>query len=355
MVVRISKGYVRSDLDSRAVLHVGTKGDIEIIKDKKVIEKIPNIDKVTKALAEIKSPEMFLAVKGQVGSTPRFSQFTRKNGSQGSVTQLHLADVEDGKEKRVVIWDNESEDILSLKPRSVIRLVNVRAKLVQQGELELHGDTGTYIELISTDFERKQISVSMPETYRLLSIGPEKKGANEVTSTSALIVDATGNFYTLIARGSAYEKLLTISKDSLITCTPDRVFDSRLFCENEKTINLLTKDDDSFLDSESLFVKIEQISKKEIPTFVVVIALSRTSLMDIVTKDGSTVKKAELLVGDETGEINLIAWRDLTKMIDDVSPGEKMRIIGAVPQESGFSELGLLIKSYSSIEKLQAK
>ncbi|MCP8305304.1 MAG: hypothetical protein H3Z50_07580 [archaeon] len=60
------------------------------------------------------------------------------------------------------------------------------------------------------------------------------------------------------------------------------------------------------------------------------------------------------MVGDETREIKIIAWRDLTRLLEGISSGDRVRIGGVVPQMSG-TELTLLIRPYSSIEKVYSQ
>ncbi|MCP8304739.1 MAG: hypothetical protein H3Z50_04650, partial [archaeon] len=151
MVVRVAKGYVKAGLDGRPILHVGSRGNVEVIDDEELINKFSTIDKITKDVSEIKSPTSCVSVRGSVGTEPKLSEFVRKDGSQGSVIQFYINEIEDDQTLRVAIWDNESEVISGLKLGSIVRLVNVRAKMTSYGEIELHGDAGTFLEVISKE------------------------------------------------------------------------------------------------------------------------------------------------------------------------------------------------------------
>ena len=344
MVVKIIKGYVRAGLDGRPVLNVGSRGSIEIMDDQELAKKILTIEEVTKDVSAVKSPASYLSIRGSVKTEPKLSQFARKDGSQGSVIQFYINDIESDQAVRVAIWDSESKAIESLQIGFIVRLINVKAKMLSYGEIELHGDAGTSLEIVSKKIVRK----SSPMTFRLLSIGPTQEGK----SASALLIDSVKRFYTLIAKDDACNKLLSIKPDSLITCYPREVINSKIICEDEKSIVTKTLDDPIYPRLPSLLLKIKDTSNLDHPVFLEVIALSNVSIKDVTTKDSSVIKKAEIMVGDETGDRKVVAWRDLTSLLEGISPGEKLRINAIMPQVSGVNENVFIIRPYSSIEKI---
>ena len=67
----------------------------------------------------------------------------------------------------------------------------------------------------------------------------------------------------------------------------------------------------------------------------------------------AAVKKAELIVGDETGETKLIAWRNLTEILEGIKPGERLILKGVSSQLGRDESPFLLIRQYSSIENIK--
>ena len=346
MVVRVVKGYVKAGLDGRPVLHIGLRGNIEVIDNEELINKFPTIEKMTKDVSDIKSPISCISVRGAVGTVPKLSNFVRKDGRQGSVIQFYLNDIEDNQAVRVAIWDNESEEISGLKLGSIIRLVNLRARMASYGELELHGDTSTFIEVIS----EKIVPTTSQMTFRLLLKGPKQ----EARRLSALLVDSKKKFYTLIARDNACDKLSSIEPDSIITCYPKEIINSKIVCDDDESIIPQTLDNPEYIKAKSLFVKVKEILDVENPIFLEVIVLSHVNISDVTTKDNIIVKKGDIIVGDETGEIKIIAWRNLISLFEGISSGDRVKISGVIPQMSGFEQT-LLIRPYSSIEKISSE
>ena len=70
----------------------------------------------------------------------------------------------------------------------------------------------------------------------------------------------------------------------------------------------------------------------------------------LLSKNGEKIGLSELLIGDETDEINLIAWRNPAQMVDKITPGERLIINGVLLKIK--PTFALEIKSFSSIIKV---
>ncbi|MEE8187113.1 MAG: hypothetical protein V3T99_05580, partial [Nitrososphaerales archaeon] len=80
-----------------------------------------------------------------------------------------------------------------------------------------------------------------------------------------------------------------------------------------------------------------------------VIALSSTSVTDVTTKDGEIVTRAEILVGDETGEIRVTAWREDIKLIEGIQPGQRLKLKGLQVRRGEDRVPALTTKAYSAV------
>jgi hypothetical protein len=101
-----------------------------------------------------------------------------------------------------------------------------------------------------------------------------------------------------------------------------------------------------------LFQKVSEI-KSNIENkfyFVKAIAISQSTQTEVTSRNGERIKLSEILIGDETDEINLIAWRDLSQLIDKIKPGERLIINGVILKTS--PTLALEARAFSSITKL---
>jgi hypothetical protein len=100
-------------------------------------------------------------------------------------------------------------------------------------------------------------------------------------------------------------------------------------------------------------VKLQEVKEEDAQIMIEVIALSHGSVDDVRLKDGTTVKKGELVVGDHTGENKLVAWRDLAGRVSGIQPGERLRVVGAACKSTKMGGWVLQLSNFSVIERLR--
>jgi hypothetical protein len=110
-------------------------------------------------------------------------------------------------------------------------------------------------------------------------------------------------------------------------------------------------------EPELPIVKVSDVTKRVAKGKVSleVMALSKGSVREVSLKDGSTAKKGEVVLGDDTGEITAIAWDDASKMIGEIQVGERVRVYGAVIQVSKMGVETLELQRSSRVERLSEK
>jgi replication factor A1 len=251
--VRVLNAYVRQGLDGKPTLNLGRKGKIELLGDEKLVSLLVPLSKLSKKVDEISEFQDLAAVEGLALTDSRSSDFTRQDGSPGSLTQFEL-----GGEKvkiRIVIWNAVEVEV---KQGQKIIVTNLRLKKSMNGERELHGDSGSIVRAVDEE------------------------------------------------RSPAAQKP----------------------------------------------VKVNQVKNSYQRYSVEVMALSSPTIRDVQLKDGSSVQKAELVFGDDTGEITVTGWRELVERLAEISVGEKVRIIGATSQISKTGVLTLQLEDGSRIEKV---
>jgi hypothetical protein len=104
----------------------------------------------------------------------------------------------------------------------------------------------------------------------------------------------------------------------------------------------------------SRLVKVADVTKHVVVSGNVdleVMALSKGSVHDVNLKDGSTAKKGEVVLGDDTGEITAVAWGEASSLIGGIQAGEKLRVHGAVIQVSKMGAETLELSRSSKIER----
>lgn len=326
--VRVANAYVKQGLDGRPNLNLGRRGKVELLSDERIVAKLPSVDTLVQKLPALTKEEQFLAIEGVVTSDPRFSEFVRSDGSGGSLFQFGIGGT-GGKETRVVIWSPLERPELRRGQR--VSVTNVRSRRSNTGDFELHGDAGS---VVTQDVPRMKIDVRVAATTS--------------TQDSKLVLGVgKDRVVRFVEIGMEVKQP---SQGDLVSLLPDEVTGGRLYCRSKDSLQVMG--DDSFPGLSELTTKLRDVKTEDAQVMVEVIALSHGSVDDVHLKDGTTVKKGELVVGDDTGDLRLVAWRDLSNRVTGVQPGQRLRLVGVAVKAMKIGGWQLQLSSLSVIERL---
>ena len=346
-LVRVKKGYVKSSLDGRPIIHLSKNGDLEKVDDNE--DKILFIEDLIKDILSVNTSQTNLALTGIVKSPPKVLEFTKKDGKSGKVLQIYLTNAAGRRNVRVSIWNNDYLSKIYIPQNAIVKLIGLKSRFSEDKSIEIHGDESTSIEVLSA---QKSFRESDSSRFRILSIGKLRVKDNSDTSASLLVVDESNRYYTLILKNEVTEALLDIKTEVIIDCKFKEISNSTLLCSSRNSLKILNIDDTSFPKLHNITYKIKDIINSQSPLMLDAIALSRTSSQEITTKNGEIVAKQDVIVGDETGEIKIVAWRDLSDILSDITPGQRLRLIGVIPSKGLGGAPEIQVKSYSQIEKM---
>ncbi len=328
--VRVTSGYVKQGLDGKPNLNLGKRGGMEVVPDDRVPAKLPKLSVVTEKLIKVSQEKTFVAVECTVDSEPRYSEFVRQDGSPGSLFQFGVAGDHGRHESRVVIWSPAIRP--ELKPGQRVVITNVRSRRSSNGEFEIHGDAGSTI-LLGRKAEPVRFRVAAtprsPEGIILLALDKSKKVKVVEVGKDA---------------GKA-------SKGDVVAITADNESDGRMICSARGSVE--TADGKDFPDLEELATKLRDAKDESSQIMVEVIALSHGAADDVHLKDGSVVKKGELVVGDDTAEMKVDGWREQSEKLLGIQPGERLRISGVSPKATRMGGWVLQLNALSVVEKLR--
>ena len=266
-VVRVANGYVKQGLDGRPTLNLGRRGKLESLTDEKLSAKLPPIASVVQKIPTLTKEEPFVAMEGVVSSEPRYSEFVRSDGSEGSLFQFGVAR-DGGKETRVVIWSPAARP--ELKRGQRIQVTNVRARRSNSGEFEIHGDSGSAV---------------------IVGEAPPRSAFRVAASTSSqaakvLLVLGKDRMVRFVEVGSGVREP---ALDDVIGVTPDEARGERLYCRSADSIQ--PAGDDSFPSLQELVTKLREVKQEDTQIMVEVIALSHGSVDDVPLWDVTRFKK----------------------------------------------------------------
>lgn len=347
--LRISNAATRTGRDNLLEIHSNPQTKIELLDSHAYGFK--KLDSITLKSSEIKFARRGLVVRGFVVNDPRLISFQRQDGSQGKVLQLMLSEKASSEPAmRLVLWSSRPEYESQLKPRMEIRLINIESKLQPDGTCELHGNEDTTIELLASP-AADQGSVNEEEPFLVISVGPMN--------------DVGGRQRRSILLGKGKRTFLLATAD-----TSARLFDSIDSGDQIRLSNYSTKGDEIFVPGlteadlqllssskdklDGFKFKIQDLPNMDSAGLIELVVLAKPSTREIVLRDGRTTTLSEVLVGDETGESKLTAWRNLSGVLSGLLPGARLFIYGAVPRTDSRGNHSIELRDYSSIEHIRS-
>jgi ssDNA-binding replication factor A large subunit len=330
--VRVANGYVKQGLDGKPNLNLGKRGRMEVVSDEKIVARLPTLAAATDKLTKVTQEKQFVAVECVVNSEPRYSEFVRQDGSPGSLFQFGVVGDGGKGESRMVIWSPAAQP--QLKKGQKVVVTNVRSKRSSNGEYEIHGDAGSAIIPAPS---------AQPAKLRVAAV-------NSLGSGSVILALDEKRKVRVVEVGAEARKP---TKDEVVIVTHDSESDGRLYCRSKESLGV--GDSESLPALDALATKLRDAKDETSQVMVEVIALSHGTIDEVTLKDGSTVKKGELTIGDDTGEVKLVAWRDLSERVAGIQPGQRLRVVAVTPKSTKLGAWVLQVSNLTVIEKLKGR
>ncbi len=328
--IRINRVYARSMPDGKISLSSSSRSSIEIIKDD--VSHITPIDRLALDPSEITYESNDLVIDSIISSPPTINQFINSKGEKSNVLHMKIAGDND---IRVIVWNVDEKSLPKIiKKNDRVRLIGFKAKRVNSA-IELHGDEGSIIELRE---ERGE-----PDIIQLRILSTTNKGDTAL----ALAVDRASNVYLLSITNSLLS-LDDIKPNIFIECIPSRMYGNNIIVDEDSYIRILDENLD-IPTLEMLEVKINDIKPDQDKIyFIEAIILLPVKIQEIQIRNES-IRYAETLLGDDTGEIRLVAWRDAVDMIENLSTGKRIKVYGVSASLARDGSTELRLKPFSQI------
>jgi ssDNA-binding replication factor A large subunit len=330
--VRVVSGYVKQGLDGKPNLNLGKRGGLEVVPEAQVSAKLAKLAAVAEKLTGVSQERAFAALECVVATEPRYSEFVRSDGSPGSLFQFGVSGEGGRQDTRVVIWSPAARP--ELKPGQKVVITNVRSRRSTNGDFEIHGDTGSAI-----------IPGGRKEPL-LLRVAAASKGPAGVT---LLAIDRSRKLRVVELTGDQ----AAVAKGDVVKVSPDAEQGGRLVCRSKGAVEVVGDAELPKLDE--LATKLRDAKEEASHILVEVIALSHGSVEDVHLKDGSAVKKGELVVGDDTAEAKVVGWRDQSDRLNGIQPGERLRISWVAPKSMKMGGWVLELNPLTVIERIRGR
>jgi ssDNA-binding replication factor A large subunit len=343
-LIKVSKGQVKAGMDNKPIINLSGHGSIEIISEDKKYQ-IPLLSEITKTIDDLDVPKENMVVSGRITSDPRISAFTNSRGERAKSLHIELSNDSDTRKIRSIIWNiNEEKIPKSLTIGSKIKLIGVKTKIgnpnFSNGDLEIHGDEGTGFEFVD--------QIEPLENYMLRIISARIDQSEK--KMHCMAIDKATKSYLLLIDTKLFD--IQIEIDDVIECYPNRVLGNTIEITDQDSYIQILKEEKDIPRAGQFESKIVDINSMNKPYVVEVIVLQNPNKTDVNTKSGEIVTVADTIVGDDTGEIRLVGWRENSSLISDLKIGERVRILAVNASSGKEGNIELSLKPYSNIVKI---
>lgn len=337
-LMQITNCYVKSALNGKPIINIGEGGNISAYQGNDAT--IPDIDGITSSIDNVRSEKENVVVSGLISSMPRIIEFTDSRGEQKKSLQTMLSNDSGDRKLRVALWNIDEDNLPKFFQMNIpVRIIGARIKEgnVQygNGDYEIHGDEGTIIEL-----------KEKPQDYEVHSIRILTDGRAENGTVNYVGIDKDKKLVYVILQGISDK----VTANSIMDCIPNRIFGNMVFLKEDSFLELV--ENDSFPKLEESVSKIKDIKTVGESYIVESIVLQQPNTTQVNTKAGELVSVTDTLIGDDTGEIRLVGWRDSSDDLEKVKVGDRVRIIGALLNTGREGKLELTLRKDSSITNL---
>jgi len=346
--LRISNATTRVGRDNLLEIHSNVQTKIELLDSH--VHGFKKLDSITLKTSDINFARRGLVVKGFVANDPRSISFQRQDGSQGKALQLTLLDkTSSGSTSRLVLWSYRSEYESQLKPGMEIRLINIESKLQPDGTYEFHGNEDTTIELLSSPTDDHE--PSQEEPFVVISMGPMNDFGGK--QRRSVLLGRNRHTFLLAATDISARLFDNIDSGDRIRLRNYSTKGDEIFIPNlsEADLQLLGSSKEGL---DEFKFRIQDLSATRSAGLIELVVLAKPITRDITLKDGRTANLTEVLVGDETGESKLTAWRNLSGVLDGILPGTRLFVYGAVPRTDSRGNHSIELKEYSSVQHIRS-
>jgi len=339
-LIQIKNCYVKSALNGKPIINIGEGGNIYLYEGNDTT--IPDLDGVTSNIDDVRTEKENAVISGLVSSIPRIIEFSDSRGERKKSLQTMLSNESGNRKLRVALW-NIDEDSLPkfFQVNFPIRIIGARIKQGNlqygNGDFEIHGDEATVIEL-----------KEKPQDYEVHSIRIISDGRSDTDGINYVGIDKDKNIAYVNLQGVA--KSDKIKLNSVIDCIPSRIFGNMIFLKEDSYLELV--ENNSFSTLEECISKIKDIQTVGNSYIIESIILQQPNTTQVNTKNGELVSVTDTLIGDDTGEIRLVGWRDSSPQLEKLKVGDRIRIIGAILNTGREGKLELTLRKDSSINIL---
>jgi len=368
-VIKVQNAYVRQGIDKRPELSLSGRGSIVLNPDDPRAKDLPSVHDTIINVSDL-APEMIeVDLVGRVAAVSDIRTFSRPDGTTGRVATLILMDRTG--QVRVSLWDDWADFSKSLKRGEAIRLENAVVRPGLGGRVELSlGSSGRVVnnppsvpelpELLERPLKIKEVESGM-RSLDLVALIKRKFPLREFKRSdgstgkvaSVVLADDTGSL-----RASFWDTAADLAQSMhLEDVVMLRNAYARAGLGGSPEIHAgrateveINPDGLSVVGPKPQLIKIGGLEPNMDYVEVIGRVIEVAGKREFTRPDGTTGKVASIVIGDESGSARVSLWQEHADQVDQIKPGDGVRLIDAYTTLGLFGQPELQLGKQGQLE-----
>jgi ssDNA-binding replication factor A large subunit len=362
-LVRVKKAYCKEGRLGRPELHIGQSGVITRLDGDEGGE-IPPREGFYAKPSQLTSEQQVVNVMGSIIGISPVTEFRRFDGTSGKVRRVILGD-----EKANVtgsLWNEQADelseedvgrtlyvDLARMRPGRMgdMEFVVDRASQVKAGERR-PGGAESFTPIAQLDQREGMVNVYArvsrafpPKTVRITGLGDRR--AREV-----LLYDNTG-YMTLTIWGERDFPALIEGERVIIRNAKIRHTEQgpSLTMGALGNVEPAQGDMSPIDEPRAMIQRLGELKAGMRNAMVEGLISKQVEVGEVTTSSGENVTRAVTTLADDTGEVQVVAWREAVEKLADLQPGSVVRLRWVTVRTNAFDgKLGVVVTSNTEVE-----
>jgi len=362
-ILRIGHAYTRQGLAGDTEVHAGDRSSIAIDPQDMPTSDFPEFRELFTPLGKLAADAYQVNAVGIIQAEPRHYTFTKEDRT-GSVLRTVIAD-ESGTIP-LVAWNERAEELRGIKKGEIIQVLNARTRLDTNARPELHVETRSQVEILSSPPE--YLKMPVVKAYKIADLSANVRTVD--LSVSVLVKSVPQE----IKRSTGE----TVKVSRLIVADETGMASLSLWDDKAELVNQLGEGDSVELRGVSVQERLGEITlslgrsgelqkstKRSVAKPVTKLSALQTAkglltveglvtdeplTRQVVTEKGETVNLASFTLRDDAGSARVTFWRDQVVSATKLRPGTRVKITGVRVRAGLGGELELSSIPITKIE-----
>lgn len=362
-IIRVSRAYSKEGRLGTIEIHLGSMGSVSKVEES---PDIPPREAFFKNLREISYEDNIVNVKAMVIGVSELKRFSDSRGGERTVRRVVLADGDI--RIPLTLWHEHSSRISEKDVFSSILVSGARVRKGLSGNLELELDSLGFLEVLSKAGEAEyltlsEVSTGKPVNLRLHILKMFKENVFPAGGRSRRVMDIIVSdgekFGVLTVWDSLIDRLRQMGaegkKISFLNLVPRGGGKQVLLSTTSSTTIVDVEESGLALRIPEKTYRVSELEPGLRKIHVEGVVSMKPEEQEVTSASGESIKVCRLNLVDDTGLVEVVAWRENASRISGLTSGRGVRIKWCNVRERGVGRIIVEITPDSEVEMIEAE